>query len=87
MGRSLTEREQFVCLAFWLEDKDCGSLGLAGTSEGFLGNKCTQGDSGLRVSHGHLRGDRARLKGTLGVAHNSVNGDQSHGIMTVSPAG
>ena len=37
-------------------------------------------------SHGHLRGDRARLKGTLGVAHNSVNGDQSHGIMTISPA-
>lgn len=36
-------------MAFWLEDKDCGSLGLAGTSEGFLGNKCTQGDSGLRV--------------------------------------
>ena len=38
-------------------------------------------------SHGHLRGDRARLEGTLGAAHNSVNGDQSHGVMTISPAG
>lgn len=33
------------------------------------------------------RGDKARLKGTLGMAHNSTNGNKSHGIMTISPAG